>query len=216
MSREIGETRIRILNAAWKLLEAGRGSGVRMSDIARATGISRQAVYLHFPTRAELLIATTRHLDEVKNVDARLAASRNAATGPERLDAFIEAWGNYIPEIHGVARALLAMQDSDEAARLAWADRMAAVRHGCQAAVKALKNDGVLSSGHSVKEATDILWSLLSVQAWEQFTRECGWSQRHYVKTMKELARKMLVAGPVEDRTGIMSSCRFRHGPAAG
>ncbi|MBT7717936.1 MAG: helix-turn-helix transcriptional regulator, partial [Halieaceae bacterium] len=27
-----------------------------MSDIAKQTGISRQAVYLHFPTRAELLI----------------------------------------------------------------------------------------------------------------------------------------------------------------
>jgi AcrR family transcriptional regulator len=188
------ETRVRILNAAWKLLEAGQGSGVRMSDIAKTAGISRQAVYLHFPTRAELLIATTRHLDEVKNVDARLVASRNAATGLERLDAFIEAWGNYIPEVHGVAKALLAMNDTDEAARLAWADRMEAVRDGCQAAVKALKNDGVLASGHSVKEATDILWSLLSVQTWEQLTHECGWSQRRYVNTMKDLAQKMLVA----------------------
>ena len=104
MSRETNETRTRILDAAWKLLEASRGSGVRMSDIAKAAGISRQAVYLHFPTRAELLIATTRHLDEVKGVDARLAASRNAATGRERLDAFIEAWGDYIPEINGVAK----------------------------------------------------------------------------------------------------------------
>jgi AcrR family transcriptional regulator len=194
MSSENIETRVRILNAAWKLLEAGQGSGVRMSDIAKAAGISRQAVYLHFPSRAELLIATTRHLDEVKNVDARLMASRNAATGLERLDAFIEAWGNYIPEVHGVAKALLAVKDTDEAARLAWIDRMEAVRDGCQAAVKALKKDGVLSPENSVKEATDILWSLLSVQTWEQLTRECGWSQRHYVNTMKELAKKMLVA----------------------
>ena len=199
MSRETNETRTRILDAAWKLLEASRGSGVRMSDIAKAAGISRQAVYLHFPTRAELLIATTRHLDEVKGVDARLAASRNAATGRERLDAFIEAWGDYIPEINGVAKALLAMKDTDEAARLAWADRMEAVRDGCQAAVAALKNDGLLSPRHSVKEATDILWSLLSVQTWEQLTDECGWSQRHYVKSMKGLAKKTLVAGPFSD-----------------
>lgn len=195
MSSENMETRARILNAAWKLLEGGQGSGVRMGDIAKTAGISRQAVYLHFPNRAELLIATTRHLDEVKNVDARLLASRTAATGPERLDAFIEAWGNYIPEVYGVAKALRAMQDTDEAARLAWADRMEAVRDGCQAAVKALKRDGVLSAEHSVKQATDILWSLLSVPTWEQLTRECGWSQRLYVNTMKELAKKVLVAG---------------------
>jgi len=194
MSSKNVETRVRILDAAWKLLEAGQGSGVRMSDIAKAAGISRQAVYLHFPTRAELLIATTRHLDDVKNIDARLAASRDAATGPERLEAFIEAWGNYIPEIHGVARALLAMKDTDEAARLAWADRMAAVRDGCSAAVKALKKDGVLSPALSVKEATDMLWSLLSVQVWEQLTHDCGWPQRRYVSRMKDLARKALVA----------------------
>ncbi|MBT4886198.1 MAG: TetR/AcrR family transcriptional regulator, partial [Planctomycetaceae bacterium] len=104
-------------------------------------------------------------------------------------------WGNYIPEIYGVARALIAMKDNDEAARLAWADRMEAVRHGCQAAVKALKNDGVLSDKHSAKEATDILLSLLSVQTWEQLTRECGWSQHRYVNRMKELAKKMLTTG---------------------
>ena len=89
MSRDINETRNRILNAAWKLLEAGQGSGVRMSDIAKTAGISRQAVYLHFPTRAELLTATTRYLDEINNADERLMASRNAATGLERLEAFI-------------------------------------------------------------------------------------------------------------------------------
>ena len=97
MSSPTSETRVRILNATWKLLEASQGSGVRMSDIAKIAGISRQAVYLHFPNRAELLIATTRHLDEVKSVDARLMVSRNAITGLARLEAFIEAWGNYIP-----------------------------------------------------------------------------------------------------------------------
>lgn len=196
MSRENFETRARILNAAWKLLEAGQGSGVTMSDIARTAGISRQAVYLHFPSRAALLIATTRHLDEVKNVDARLAASRNAATGLERLDAFIEAWGNYIPEVYGVAKAILAMKESDEAARLAWVDRMEAVRDGCRKAVAALKRDGALSAENSVKEATDILCSLLSVQTWEQLRCECGWSQRHYVNKMKDLAKKLLVVRP--------------------
>lgn len=194
MSSENSETRTRILDAAWKLLEAGQGRGVRMGDIAKTAGISRQAVYLHFPARAELLIATTRHLDKVKNVDARLQASRTAATGLERLDAFVEAWGNYIPEVYGVAKALIAMQDTDAAARQAWADRLEAVRDGCRAAVEALERDGVLAEGHTAKEATDLLWALLSVQTWEHLTRDCGWPQDRYVDAMKELARKALVA----------------------
>jgi AcrR family transcriptional regulator len=83
MSSENPDTRTRILESAWKLLEAGGGSEVRMSDIAKDAGISRQAVYLHFPKRADLLIATTRYIDEVNDIDARLAASRGAATGVE-------------------------------------------------------------------------------------------------------------------------------------
>lgn len=164
-----------------------------MSDIAKEAGISRQAVYLHFPTRAELLIATTRYLDEVKNVDRRLVPSRNATDGLERLDAYIEAWGNYIPEIYGIAKALFAMQDSDEAAKLAWADRMLAVRDGCEAAVQALNRDGLLSKDHTLKQATDILWTMLSVRNWEQLTIECGWSQKQYVETTKRIAQRSLV-----------------------
>jgi AcrR family transcriptional regulator len=194
MSSESSDTRVRILNAAWKLLEAGDAHGVRMSDIAKEAGISRQALYLHFPTRAELLVATARHLDEVKNVDERLAASR-AATGVERLDAFIDAWGNYIPEICGVGKAFMAMQDQDEAAAIAWKDRMQAVREGCEAAVAALRKDGLLASDWSARQATDILWTLLSVRNWEQLTSECGWSQRRYVEGMKQIARRVLVAG---------------------
>ena len=171
-----------------------QGTGVRMGDIARQAGISRQALYLHFSKRSELLIATTRYIDEVKGVDARLAPSRNAGTGVERLDAFIEAWGNYMPEIYGVARALLIMKDTDEAAAAAWADRMQAVRHGCEAAILALHREGRLLPDHAVENAIDILWTMLSVRNWEALTIECRWPQEKYVETTKAIARRILVS----------------------
>ncbi|MEH6754301.1 MAG: TetR/AcrR family transcriptional regulator [Alphaproteobacteria bacterium] len=191
MSRPTPDTRTRILDSAWKMLESG--TEVRMADIAKSAGISRQALYLHFPARAELLIATTRHIDEKKNIEARLASSRNAETGIDRLNAYIEAWGNYIPEIHGVARALMALQDSDAAAKLAWEDRMHAVREGCEAAIKALRNDGVLSSDYTISKATDILWAMLSVGQWELLTVTCGWSQSQYIKLTKVIACRTLL-----------------------
>ena len=188
------DTRTRILEASLKLLEEGRGKGVRMSDIARSAKISRQAVYLHFSNRAELLIATTHYLDEIKEVEARLLASRTAKTGLERLDAFIEAWGNYIPEIYGIAKALLAMSDDDEEAASAWDKRMQDMREGCEAAILALNNDGKLSRAYLPEQASDILWTMLSVRNWEQLTIECGWSQEKYIKTLKSMARQMFVA----------------------
>lgn len=165
-----------------------------MSDIAKRAGISRQALYLHFATRAELLIATTHYLDGLKGSEERLVPSRAARSGSERLDAFIEAWGNYIPEIHGVAKALLAMKDTDEAAATAWRERMWDVRQGCAAAINALHSDEALSPDHSPDQATDILWTLLSVRTWEQLTVECGWSQEKYIETLKSMARRMFVA----------------------
>lgn len=192
MSSKNPATRTRILDSTWTLLESGK-SAVRMSDIAKAAGISRQALYLHFPNRADLLIATTHHIDVVKDVDARLARSR-AETGPDRLDRWVEAWGDYIPEIWGVSRALRAMQDTDAEAARAWDDRMQAVRHGCAAAVRAVAEAGRLNQDLSVKEATDLLWAILSVETWERLVRHSGWPQTRYVSTMKALARSALLA----------------------
>lgn len=193
MSRDDPDTRTRILQATWDLLEVRQGHGVRMSDIARRAGISRQALYLHFPTRAELLIATTHYLDDVKGTEERLAPSRAAETGIERLDAFIEAWAAYMPEIHGLAKAFLAMRDTDAAAAAAWDQRMQDMREGCEAVIAALKRDKMLSPAYAPKQATDMLWTLLSVRNWEQWTIDCGWSQKRYVTTLKSMARRLFV-----------------------
>jgi AcrR family transcriptional regulator len=186
-------TRTRILNACRALLESDAGAATRMSDVAKAAGVSRQAVYLHFKTRAELLIALTRHIDEVEHVEERLVASRSA-TGLERLDAYIDAWGAYIPVIYPVGQALMAMAPTDDAARLAWDDRMNAMRQGCEAAVKALAMAGRLRAGLGETPATDMLWTLLSVRNWESLVQDCGWDQTRYIKDMKALSRAYLCA----------------------
>ncbi len=85
------------------------------------------------------------------------------------------------------------MGETDEAAKLAWDGRKAAVRHGCQAAIDALERDHHLASGQSVTHATDILWTLLSVRTWEHFIIDCGWSQQLYIKEIKAIARQILV-----------------------
>ena len=164
-----------------------------MTDIAIRAGITRQALYLHYGTRAELLIATTHYLDALKGSEDRLAASRAAPSGIARLNAFIEAWGAYIPEIYGVAKALLAMRDTDKAAAKAWDERMQDMREGCEAAIIALKNDELLSPDYTPQKATDILWTMLSVRNWEHLTMQCGWSQETYTETLKSLAQHIFV-----------------------
>ncbi len=193
MSSKNIETRTRILEATVRMLEEHGGRGVRMGDIAKAAGISRQAVYLHFASRAELLVAATRYLDEILDVDRRLAPSRAATSGAERLALYIDCWGHYIPEIYGVAKALLLAQDTDEAAAAAWNDRMLAMRDGCRAAIEALHSDGNLAPEWTPKRATDALWTMLLVPNWENLTVECGWSTRQYVHWMKTVAKRTFI-----------------------
>lgn len=194
MSSADKTTRTKILNATLTLLEAGRGQGVRMTDVAKAAGISRQAVYLHFESRADLLIETTFYLDRLKNTEQRLAASRSAKTGVERLDAYVAAWADYLPEIYPMARALMSMRDTDAEAAAAWNQRMQDMWEGCEAAIKALARDGTLSTGLTVRQASDLLWTLLSVRNYEHLTVDRGWSQAQFRKTLRKTAHDLFVA----------------------
>jgi len=196
MSSASIDTPTKILQAALRLLETPQSKLPTMSDIARATGVSRQAVYLHFPSRTDLLIAATRLQDQQHNIDAALSPSRTATNGVDRLDAFVTAWGNYIPKIYGVARAIMAASATDPEAKAAWDTRMQDMREGCAAAITALAKDGTLPQGTDTEQATDLLWTLLSVRNWENLTQSCGWDQDCYIATLRGLARATLAGEP--------------------
>ncbi|MBA3636204.1 MAG: TetR/AcrR family transcriptional regulator [Rubrobacteraceae bacterium] len=177
-------------------MEERSGQGVRMRDVAEAACVSRQAVYDHFGSRADLMVATVRHGDVVLGLDGRLRRYRAATGGAERLGAFVEFWGNYVPEIHGIARALLAARENDEAVAAAWDDRMGVVYEACRDIVGQLHRDGTLAPGWSLEEAADVLWTMLSISSWESLVLERGWPVSRYVGRMQDLTRRAFVRGP--------------------
>ena len=190
------DTRSRILEATWKLMEenqVNQGKGVRMSDIAKLTGISRQALYLHFASRTELLVATVRYIDEIRGVEGKLEPWRNATTAEQMIDEFIKFWASHVPEIFPVGKGLLEAKDTDEAAAETWDDRMLLVKNACQRIVNTLSQEGKLSSDLTKKDAVHILWTLLSIRNWEQLTIECGMSKKQYIKHMTRIVKQALV-----------------------
>lgn len=187
------ETRNRILETTWHLMEQQRGQNVSMSRIAKQTGISRQALYLHFDSRIDLMIATVNYVDEVKGLKQRFERFNEAKTGEELLEACVEVWGNYIPEIFGLAKALLATHETDEATATAWKGCMSSLREFCQFTIDTLEQEGVLSAKWTSKEATEMFWALISIHNWEQLTVECGWSNEQYIAWMKELLKRTLL-----------------------
>jgi AcrR family transcriptional regulator len=198
MSSREPKTRDRILEATWRLMVERVGRNVRMGDVARGAGVSRQAVYDHFGSRAELMVATVRYGDGVLALNQRLRRYRAASSGEERLEAYVEFWGNYIPEIYGIARALLAEREGDEAVAAAWDDRMRAVYDACRDIIERLRRDGALVPGWPTDEAADLLWTMLSIRNWESLTRERSWSVDHYVGRMQDLTKRVFVRGSEE------------------
>lgn len=189
MSSGDSGTRQRILKQALQLLEKNQGKNVRMGDIAKAAGVSRQAIYLHFKSQADLMVATVQFGDELQGA-AELVAPWREAKGADKLDTWIEFWGNYIPKIFGVAKALMLARETDEAAAVAWNDRMNDVRKSCRKTIQELSSKDLLDDRWSVKSASELLWTMLSIPAWEQLTVACGWSDKQYVERMKLLARQ--------------------------
>jgi AcrR family transcriptional regulator len=186
-------TRERILQATWRLMEERRGQGVRLEDIATAVDISRQAVYLHFGSRSGLLIATVRYVDEVLGLSERLRPLYADQSSAKRLDAYVAFWGNYIPEIYGLAKALLNVREADEAAAAAWEDRMQVLYQGCVTTIQCLVRDGTLAPEWTVNEAADFFWATLSIATWENLTIERGWSQEQYIQRTQQVLKKALL-----------------------
>ena len=193
MSIENRDTRSLILKATWRLMEQSRGQGVSMNAIAKEVGISRQALYLHFNSRVELVSATVHYVDEIKGLEKRLQQFEQAETGIAQLEACIEIWGNYIPEIYGLAKALLATRDSDEAAASAWNGCMGTLRNYCRQAIETLDKESSLAENWDVERATEMFWSMLSIHNWEQLTIECGWSVAQYIEWMKVVVKQAFI-----------------------
>ena len=128
-----------------------------------------------------------------KGLYQRMEQISAAKSGTEMLQAYVDVWGNYIPEIYGIARALLRVKETDEAAAAAWYRCMGCLRDVCQEIVQTLDSEGRLTAVLSPDDAVDILLVMLSIEQWELLTRECRWSAEKYVKEMKKLLMRSFV-----------------------
>lgn len=193
MSSEPTDTKTRILEAAWRLLEQGHGREISMGSIAKACGISRQAVYLHFASRTELVIATSQYVDQQKGLDERLKRLETANSGIELLEICVEVWGNYIPEIYALAKALMRTRETDDASAAAWKNNMGCLHEVCQDIINTLDQEDTLTSAWDKKDATEILYTLLSINNWEQLTKESGYTTEQYITKMTTLTKLTLI-----------------------
>jgi AcrR family transcriptional regulator len=165
------ETRRRVLDAAWaRVLERGT-AGVSVKDIAAAAGVSRQLVYFHYGSRAGLLLAMARHIDESSGFVA-------AANQADDLEALLRAWCAYLPDMLPVARALEAALVTGDEGGTAWRQRMGELREVVRRAV----GRAVLKPGWTVDAAADWVWARIQPSTYAHLVQERGWAHAEYTE----------------------------------
>ena len=196
MSSRRQQTRVRILESARGLLVERGYHGVGLEEVARDAGVSRQAVYLHFKSKADLLVATAQHVDEVVGVPEILRPVREAKTPLEALDKGVEAYAAIEPHIYDIASVIYAARRSDEAAEAAWQDRMNFRWENIRQGMERLQREGLLAEGWTVDEAADFAWAVLSVHTYEYLVVERGWPIDQFVRRLQTALRSILIAEP--------------------
>jgi AcrR family transcriptional regulator len=178
---------VRILDAARELTEA-QGMAPTMSALARAVGISRQALYLHFPDRAQLLLALVAHIDEKGQLQDGIDAVRQApdAAGSIRAWAHMQAWHN--PKIAALARALDDSRHADPAASAAWSDRTGNRMRGAISIIERLRAEGRLDPTWTTTEAAALLWELTSFHVWDDLVNDAQIASDRYVEIITAAA----------------------------
>jgi AcrR family transcriptional regulator len=189
----VSSTRKRILDTAREITEK-QGAAPTMSALARAVGISRQALYLHFPDRARLLLALVAHVDDQERLQAGRVAVQQAAdaTGAIRAFAGMQAWRN--PKIAAAARALDGTRHGDRAAAAAWADRTGNRMRGAVFITERLHGEGRLHPTWNTTEAATLLWELTSFHVWDDLVNDARIAPDRYVEIITAAALNALGA----------------------
>ena len=192
MSRK--NSRTAILDAALELITRRGEAGVTMAEIAKAARVSRQAVYLNFADRGDLLLALVRYVDEKRGLAAEIQKLVDAPTGLAALRGLVDLQARMNPGVWAAARALDAVRRTDEAAERSWQDRLNSRLDGCRLLVSRLAAEGALRPGVDPAAAADLIWSVTSLRTWEDLVLQRGWTPDQYVERIYRLLRGALTS----------------------
>ena len=175
------DTRARILDTAWGLVRERGVGAVTVAEIAAATGVSRQLLYVYFENRAGLMVAMARRHD-VRSGFAGRAAEAGSLPPVEALERLLRLWFAYLPEILPVARALEAAAINDDEGGVAWRDRMGDLRELFAAAMARVDGDGRLAEGWTVPAATDWVWARAQPSTFQHLVGDRAWPPGDYTE----------------------------------
>jgi len=174
------------LEAALARLRANQGAGLTMAEVAAQTGVSRQAVYLHFTDRTALLTALVQYVDEGWAV--KIAALAKAPSARAAVAALVALGASDNPGLWPVVRIFDGLRHGDAAVEAVWQNRQGDWLDTCRAIVERFQGEGALAPHLSLDAAADVLWTLTSPRMWEELVIGRGWNAERYRRHVTYLA----------------------------
>ena len=186
-------TRAAILDAARAMFEEKGYFAVGLEAVAAQAGISRQAIYLHFESKADLLRALHERVN-VQDVAPAIEKVWAAETADAALDAWVDATAEAVPKFIGIANMLNAARRSDPDAAATWDAPAEGHYADCLRLATRLKQEKKLLARMTVAEAADILWMQTSIWAYESLVVDRAWPIARWVRWQKRTLRTLLFA----------------------
>jgi AcrR family transcriptional regulator len=173
-------TREALLNAARSLIEEEGFDVMTLAAVAKRAGVSPRALYLHFPSRSELLATLYRHLGEAEDLAASLAAVWEQEDAVSALDEWAHHIARSHPRILTISRVIERARNADDDAADLWRLTMANWLTSCRRLARWLDEEGRLAEPWTRSTAADMLWALMSWDLTERLTVDRRWSRESY------------------------------------
>lgn len=193
-NRRSRRTRAAVLDAAWQLLEEGGVERTTMGSVAERAGVSRRALYLHFESRAQLLLALHTHVDEQLDLATSLQPVFDAPDAVTALEEFAAHLARFHPKILAIDLALLRVRDEDLDVAVLVEQGMEVWHEGCRSIVKRLADEGRLAEPWTVDAAADLIWTFMFPETLQRLTVSRGWPTERYGELLAVTLRRTLVA----------------------
>jgi AcrR family transcriptional regulator len=186
-------TRAAVLAAAHAILKDHGYEELTMTAVAERAGITRRAIYLHFPTRADLVSALFDHIAGVEGLAESVRGVADAPDAASALDAWATHLSRYHPRLLEVDRALQRVWRTDPDAAEHRKRVVAAKLANCRLLARRLHDEGRLANGWTTQTTTDMLFALISTDMIEALLVDRHWSRQRLADHLALLFRSTFV-----------------------
>src|SRR5919107_748432 len=191
------QTRTQILEAARALFEELGYYGAGLEAVAKKAGVSRQAIYLHFPSKVELLTALHLHVFDTDVVPAlRRNPITDAMTAWDVLDATIAADVEIVARVWRIHESLTRGRrqhpEGDQTLLLRAGEHYDGLLDGG----RRLERDDALPPTMPVDLFADMLWGLMNIGTFRNLVLARGWPLDQYRCWVRDTIRLQIGAPP--------------------